>query len=407
MKILSKTRQALRSVMRFRRRSFFMMLGIVVGITSLTVLNSIGESTRRETMARVKNMLGTFDTIIIRPGGGKTRGMVSLVNVEPALKFPDADAVAAEIPEIRQVAKLQNAFDLDVTYRDRQASPGVFGVSSNWLDLRGDEVERGTFFSPQDERALARIAVLGPEASKTLFPDEDPIGKMIRIGGVPFEVHGVLASRGAGPTGASLDNLILIPVTTASRRLFNRDILTMIIAQLKNPEQGDLAAVKITALLRQRHHLAGNALDDFSVTNPRAVMAQLVGVASTLAKILTGVAILAMLIGGVVIMSLMMIGVSERKKEIGLRRSVGASRGDVLFQFLLEALFISLFGGLTGIALGLGGVNLMTAYQKLPPVFPGGALMSSFVMAVAVGLIFGVYPAWRASRIDPVAALRA
>jgi putative ABC transport system permease protein len=405
--MMAKTRQAFRSVVRFRRRSFFMMLGIIVGIASLTALNSIGENTRRETMARVKNMLGTFDTIIIRPGGGKSRGMVSLVTVEPALKFPDADAIAAEIPEIKQVAKLQNAFDLDVSYRDRQAAPGVFGVSSNWLDLRGDEVDRGTFFALEEERSMARTAVLGPEVSKVLFPDEDPLGKTIRIGGVPFDVRGVLVSRSAGPTGASLDNLILIPVTTASRRLFNRDILTMIIAQLKDPTQGDIAGARITELLRQRHHLARGALDDFTITNPRAVMAQMTGVASTLSRILTGVAILAMLIGGVVIMSLMMIGVSERRKEIGLRRSVGASRADILLQFLLEALLISLFGGLVGVALGLAAVNAISAVQKLPPIFARDALLLSCEMALGVGLIFGVYPAWRASRVDPIAALRA
>lgn len=406
MKSIAKVRQALRSIVRFRRRTFFMMLGIVVGITSLTVLNSVGENTRRETMTRVKNMLGTFDILIIRPGG-KTRGMVSLANVDPVLKFGDAAALATEIPEIKQVAQLQNAFDLEVSYRDRQASPGVFGVSSNWLDLRGDQVESGTFFGQQDEKSMARIAVLGPDARNTLFSGEDPLGRTIRIGGVPFEVRGVLASRGAGPAGGSLDNLVLIPVTTASRRLFNRDFLTMIITQLKNPEQGETVGVKITALLRQRHHLASTALNDFTITNPRAVLAQLTGVASTLSRIFTGVAFLAMLIGGVVIMSLMMIGVSERRKEIGLRRSVGASRGDILLQFLLEALLISLLGGIVGVGLGLGGVNALAVYQKLPTIFARDALMLSFVMAVGTGLVFGVYPAWRASRVDPIAALRA
>jgi putative ABC transport system permease protein len=406
MKSIAKARQALRSIVRFRRRTFFMMLGIVVGITSLTVLNSVGESTRRETMQRVKNMLGTFDTLIVRPGG-KTRGMVSLANVEPVLKFPDAAAIETEIPEIKQVAQLQNAFDLDVGYRDRQAAPGVFGVSSNWLDLRGDQVEHGTFFGNDEERSLARIAVIGTDVKRALFPDEAPLGKTIRVGGVPFEVRGILASRGAGPAGGSLDNLVLIPVTTASRRLFNRDFLTMMIAQLKNPGQGDAAVGKITALLRQRHHLAPTALNDFTITNPRAVMAQLSGVASTLSRILTGVAILAMLIGGVVIMSLMMIGVSERKKEIGLRRSVGASRGDILVQFLLEAMMISVLGGIFGVGLGLAGINAVAAYQKLPAIFARDALSLSLVLAVGVGLVFGIYPAWRASRVDPVAALRA
>ena len=407
MKSIAKTRQAIRSIVRFRRRTFFMMLGIVVGITSLTVLNSVGENTRRETMQRVKNMLGTFDTLIIRPGGGKTRGMVSLANVEPVLKFTDATAIETEIPEIKQVAQLQNAFDLDVSYRDRQAAPGVFGVSENWLDLRGDQVEHGTFFGKADIASLARIAVIGTEVQSTLFPDEDPLGKTIRIAGVPFEIRGILASRGAGPAGGSLDNLVLIPVTTASRRLFNRDFLTMMIAQLKNPDQGDVAVEKITSLLRQRHHTAATALDDFTITNPRAVMAQLTGVASTLSRILTGVAILAMLIGGVVIMSLMMIGVSERKREIGLRRSVGASRGDILLQFLLEALMISMLGGILGVGLGLAGINAVAAYQKMPVIFVGDALSLSLLLAVGVGLVFGIYPAWRASQVDPVAALRA
>jgi ABC-type antimicrobial peptide transport system permease subunit len=176
---------------------------------------------------------------------------------------------------------------------------------------------------------------------------------------------------------------------------------------LKNPDQGDAADGKLTALLRQRHHLAPTALDDFTITNPRAVMAQLSGVASTLSRILTGVAILAMLIGGVVIMSLMMIGVSERKREIGLRKSVGASRGDILVQFLLEALIISVLGGIFGVGLALAGINTVAAYQKLPPIFARDALSLSLLLAVGVGLVFGIYPAWRASRVDPVAALRA
>jgi putative ABC transport system permease protein len=407
MKTVAEIRQAFRSVARFRRRSFFMMLGIAVGITSLTVLDSIGENTRRETIKRVKNMLGTFDTVIIRPGGGRTRGMVSLANVEPVLKFADAQAIASELSGIKQVGQLQNAFDVEVSYRSQELTPAVFGVSANWLDLRGDEVAEGSFLTVEQERTLARVAVLGSEARKNLFADESPIGKTIRIGGVPFEVTGVLASRGAGPAGGSLDNLVLIPVTTASKRLFNRDFLTMVIAQLRDPDQGDQAVQKITALLRERHHLAPAALDDFSITNPKAVMAQMTSVASTLSRILRGVALLSMVIGGVVIMSLTLIGVSERRKEIGVRRSVGANRADILFQFLAEAMLVSIAGGALGALLGLGGANAVAAYQKLPLIFSGDALAQSLAMALGVGLAFGIYPAWRASQVDPVNALRA
>ncbi len=406
MRIASGIGIAWRSMSRNRLRTFFMMAGVMIGICSLTILDSVGENTKRETMKRFKNMIGTFDTVIIRPGAGKTRGMVSLTNVPPTLKFEDAAAIAAELLEIKQVALLQNAFDIDVKYKDKNVGPAIFGVSANWLNLRGDELAQGNFISEEDMQSLARVAILGSDVLPTLFPNGDAIGKTIRIGDVPFQVKGVLAARGAGPGGGSLDDLILIPVTTASKRLFNRDFLTMLIAQLREPEKSDAAVAKITALLRQRHHIAAAALDDFTITSPQAVMAQVTQMGSTLSTILKGIATIAMFIGGAVIMSLMLISVSERRKEIGLRRSVGASRQDILLQFILEASLISSFGGLIGIALGLGGTNLVARMQHLPPIFALQALEWTAGLSVGLGLIFGIYPAWRATQVDPVKALR-
>jgi len=391
---------------RNRLRTFLMMLGVMIGICSLTILDSVGENTRRETMKRFKNMIGTFDTVIIRPGAGKTRGMVSLTNVPPALKFDDAQALAQEIPEVRQVALLQNAFDIDVKYKDRSASPAIFGVSANWLDLRGDELASGDFISPDDIQSLARVAVLGSNVAPELFASDDPLGKTIRIGDVPFQVKGVLQSRGAGPGGASLDDLVLIPVTTASKRLFNRDFLTMVIAQLRDPVKSEAAIAKITALLRQRHHIAASALDDFTLTSPQAVMAQVTQMGSILSTILKGIAAIAMFIGGAVIMSLMLISVSERRKEIGLRRSVGARRRDILLQFILEASLVSTFGGVIGVALGLAGTNLVARMQHLPPIFVWQSLEWTTALSTGLGLVFGIYPAWRAAQVDPVKALR-
>lgn len=406
MRILGGIRLALRSMARYRLRAFFMMLGVMIGVSSLTVLYSVGESTRQETMKRFKRMVGTFDTVIVRPGGGRMRGMISLTTAEPTLKFEDARAIASEVPEIKQVAQVQNAFDIDVKYRDRTDSPGVLGVSANWLDLRGDEVAEGAFLTNDDMQSLTRVAVIGTDVKKALFLDENPLDKTIRIGDVPFQVKGVLTPRGAGPGGGSLDNVILIPVTTASKRLFNRDYLTMTIAQLKDPEKSDVAVQKITALMRERHHIAPSALDDFTITNPRAAMAQVTQVGSTLSKTLMGVAVIAMLIGGVVIMSLMLIAVSERRKEIGVRRSVGASRQDILLQFMLEALVVSCLGGLIGIGIGLGGTQIVTQIQQLPPIFAWDALVVAVGLSIGIGLVFGLYPAWKATSVDPVAALR-
>jgi putative ABC transport system permease protein len=404
MNILPLLLSVARTLSRNRIRAILMMAGVTIGIASLTILASIGESTRRETMKRFKNMLGTFDTVIIRPGAGKNRGMVTLANVDPTLRFDDATAMA-QMSDVRQVAQIQDALDVDVKYQDRDETPAIFGVSSNWLELRGDEVIEGAFFSEDDNRSMARVAVLGADSSARLFPGENPLGKTIRIGEVPFIVRGVMAARGAGPAGGSLDNLIFIPVATASKRLFNRDFLTMVIVQLKDPNDSD-AVGRIETLLRERHHIAGSALDDFNLTNPRAVMAQVTSLGSTIQKLLRVVAILATAIGGIVIMSVTLIAVSERKREIGVRRAVGASRIAVLLQFLLEAELLAFAGGLAGAGIGIGGTQIVATWQHLPFLIQERAIAFSVVLSIAVGLVFGIYPAWKAANTNPVDALR-
>ena len=398
--------QAVRTMSRYGLRTLLMMLGVLVGISSLAVLTAIGEGTKRQTMQRFKNMVGTFDTIIVRPGGGRFRGMPTLANVPQTLKFDDARAIANELGEAKAVAEVQTAFDIDVKYRDHFSSPAVFGVSANWLALRSEDVADGTFFANEQNASLARVAVIGVDVRKDLFPDEDPLQKTIRIGDVLFQVVGLLRPRGAGPAGGSLDNIVVIPVNTASRRLFNRDFLTMLLVQIKNPERGAEAAEKVTSLLRQRHHIQPPALDDFTVTNPTATMAQVTRAGNTLSKILTGVAAMALLIGGVVIMSLMSIAVSERRKEIGVRRSVGAARADIILQFLLEVALVSLAGGIVGVLLGWSGMELITRLLRLPQIVVWQPFILSILLSLAVGIAFGIYPAWTASKVDPIKALR-
>lgn len=397
--------QALRSASRYRLRTSLMMLGMVVGISSLAVLSSIGEASKRETMQRFKNMLGTFDTIIVRPGGGRSRGMPTLVNVPPTLRFEDARAVA-DLPEIKSVAEVQNAFDIDVQYRDRTTSPAIFGVSTNWLALRSEDVADGTFLTDEQNNSLARVAVLGTDVQTSLFPEEDPMGKTIRIANVPFQVIGILKPRGAGPAGATLDNIVLIPINTAARRLFNRDFLTMLIAQVRNPARGTETTEQVAALLRDRHHIPPRALDDFTITNPAATAAQVTRAGTTLGKILSGVSIMALGIGGIVIMALMSIAVSERRNEIGVRRSVGAGRTAILQQFLLEAVIVALAGGVAGVVIGIGGMQLVTRLQKLPQIILWRPIITAICLAVGTGLLFGIYPAWKAARVDPIQALR-
>lgn len=406
MNILRTIRLALRTLWRNRLRSFFMMLGVTIGIASLTALASVGEATKQETLRRFKRMIGTFDVVIINPGGASTRGMPSLTTVPPVLKQADADALVAEVPLVKQVATMQFAFDLDVRYRDRTASPSVIGVSPNWAEVRGEDIMSGDAITEEDDASLARVALIGEDVRKTLFPDEDPIGKQIRIADVPFQVKGILRSRGVGPGGASMDNILAIPVSTASRRLFNRDYFTGMMAQLKDPLQAQKAIEEIKAVLRERHGIIPPAEDDFTVTSPAAQVERITDVGSTLARVLTGVAVIATLIGGAVIMSLMLIAVSERRREIGVRRAVGATRSDIMAQFLAEAAVVSLLGGLLGILIGVGGTTIAVTLARLPPALMWSALGGSVLLSVAVGLVFGLQPAWRAANVDPIQALR-
>jgi putative ABC transport system permease protein len=396
---------AWRSLRRNKLRSFFMMLGVIIGIASLTALASVGEATRQETLRQFKRMIGTFDTLTVRPGAGSTRGMPALNSVEPTLRFEDAPAVAA-VAGVKRVATVQQAFDLDVIHRDRSTTPGLFGVSTEWADIRGEAVVLGENLTEEDLRSLARVVVLGQDVRESLFPGEDPLGKVVRIADVPFQVKGVFASRGAGPGGASLDNMVVIPVTTASKRLFNRDYLTNLVVQIDDPGAIDAIAERVRAALRERHRLVPPAADDFTVTSPRATLERITEVGTTLGRVMNGVAWIATLIGGVVIMALMLVGVSERRREIGLRRAVGATRGDILRQFLVEAVVISGVGGLVGVVLGAGGATLAAILQNLPPAYLWSTIGLAVVMSFAVGLVFGLQPAWRAATVDPIETLR-
>jgi putative ABC transport system permease protein len=406
MNFIRTVRLALRMLSRNRLRSFFMMLGVTIGIASLTALASVGEATKRETMARFKRMLGTMDMVIVQSGGPSSRGMPTLTNVDPTLKLEDAQAVAKEVATVRQVAPMQFAPDIDVKYQGKSATSAVFGGPHNWTDIRHEDVALGAGISAEDDESLARVVVLGADARKNLFGDEDPIGKQIRIADVPFEVKGVLAPRGVGPGGATMDNMMLIPLSTSSKRLFKREYLSSMLVQLKDPTQSASAIADITALLRERHAIAKTAQDDFRVTSPAIQADRFAQVGSTLSKVLTGVAVVATLIGGTVIMSLMLIAVSERRKEIGVRRAVGASRRDIMVQFLVEAALIAFIGGLFGILIGVGGTALATTIAKLPPAILWSAVAGAAALSVGVGLAFGLQPAWRAANVDPIQALR-
>ncbi len=299
-----------RTLVRNPLRSFFMMLGVAIGIASLTAIASVGEATRQDTMRRFKNMVGTYDVINIEPGAARTRGMPSLTSVPPTLKFEDAAAIEANVAGVKQVAAVQNAFDLDIKYRDKTTASAVYGISANWLEMHSYFIDFGDTLIEDDVQSIARVAVIGPDIQNALFPGEDPLGKQIRIGNVPFQVKGVLVSRGAGPGGSSLDGIVFIPVTTAAKRLFNRNYLTTVTVQLDDPLAPEPVIEELTLLLRERHGIVPPGEDDFTMASPRAAAEEVAEVRTTLSTVLIGASVIATLIGGTVIMSLMLIAVS-------------------------------------------------------------------------------------------------
>ena len=294
--------------------------------------------------------------------------MPSLTTVEPSLKFEDAQALRAEVSGVAQVAEVQNAFDLDVKYRDKSTAAAVYGISANWLEMHSYFIDSGDALTDEDVASVARVAVVGPDIQTALFAGGDPLGQQIRIGNVPFQVKGLLVTRGAGPGGSSLDSIVFIPVTTASKRLFNRDYLTTITVQTKDRIEAEPVIEEITSVLRERHGIVPPGEDDFTIGSPRAAAEQVAEVRSALSTVLTGVAVIATIIGGTVIMSLMLIAVSERQREIGVHRAVGATRMDIMFQFLLEAIVVSVVGGLAGVGFGIAVGFVAAIQQELQPV---------------------------------------
>jgi len=406
MKLSTGFSLAKRSMLRNPLRTIFMMLGVTIGIASLTAMSTMGESTRQETMRQFKNMVGNYDLINIEPGASATRGMPSLTTVEPTLRFGDSEAILAQVNGVKQVADVQNAFDLDVKYRDQTTASAVYGITANWLEMHSYFIDFGSVMTEDDIASVARVAVIGPDIQRDLFGTQDPIGKQIRIGNVPFQVKGVLLTRGAGPGGSSLDGIVFIPVTTASKRLFNRDYLTTITVELADSLNPDPVIDEITAVLRERHGIVPPGEDDFGVVSPRAAAEQVADVDSTLTRVLTGVSVIATIIGGTVIMSLMLIAVSERQREIGVRRAMGATRQDIMHQFLIEAAVASLLGGVTGTLLGVGGSVIAVLQQDMPPVLVWNMIGLAVLLSIGVGLIFGLQPAWKAANTDPIDVLR-
>jgi len=396
---------AFRGLGRNKLRTFLMMIGVVIGVLALTLVVSAALGAQKRVMERVRKF--GLDSLMVTAVSGAERGSPS-ASGQPTttLKIEDATALKDEIPAVVDVAPFNRRSQSEVKFEERSATVGVFGVTPSWAPVWDWDVKAGDFISDEDMDLLARVAVIGETARRELFGTADPIGETVRVGNVPFEIKGIMQDRGTSPGGGDMDNRIYIPLSTFMRRVANVDHLWGIKVRLGSVKDIDPAVESVQAVLRERHRIAPGLPDDFTVRKPDEVKEMAEEVAGTFNLFLIVVAGISLIAGGVVVSNIMLISVNERRKEIGLRKAVGAGRRHIMLQFLLESTVVTLAGGVVGILLGAAGAWLMGVLTQLPTTLSWQSVALGVAFSSLVGLIAGLQPARRAAAMQPIDALR-
>ncbi len=415
-RVLRMGRQALKAIAANRTRTVLMMLGVVIGVATLTVIASSVLGARAEILARVEKF--GLQQIGIIAGAGNKPGVPQPVCT--SLKLEDAQAILAEITNVKAVCPEIIRTDFPVKHGNRSTYSTVVAANSSWAPMWGIGVVMGRFLSQDDDIHRARVAVIGKTIHRDLFEYENPIGKRILVNNNPFEIIGVLETRGTSPRGGDMDNQVIIPVSTGQKRVFHQDYLFAVKVEIHGSADMTRTVNDIRELLRERHNLGQGIEDDFTIVTPTLIMNMMSSLSATFSLFLVLVSGISLVVGAIVIANIMFMAVHERRAEIGLRRAVGARKRDILAQFLLEALCVATTGGVFGIFLGLLGRKVLSDYVKLPatslaPPGPSNAIdvgimwqpiVVGLVSAIVVGLIAGIQPARKAANSNPIETLR-
>jgi len=388
---------------RNRMRSALTVLGIVIGVAAVIATLAIGQGARAAVQAQIR-ALGS-NTLTVIPGtvtsGGAHGGMGGITTMSP----DDALAIGRECPAVDAVAAGTRSV-AQVVAGNTNWGTSIQGTTPGFVIIRQWPVERGAFFTDSDVRGSAKVCVLGQSVVKQLFADSDPIGATVRIKDIPFRVVGVLGFKGGSGWGGDVDDTVLIPLTTAQNKLLGITHVNWINVSAVSERQVTEAVTQITELLRQRHRIRSGAPDDFFIRTQLEAANSADATSQVMTTLLASIAAVSLLVGGIGIMNIMLVSVTERTREIGIRRAIGARRRDILLQFLVESAFLSLAGGVLGVLIGVVTAWLVSSFAKWPTLIQPQAVLLAFGFATLVGLFFGYYPAMRASRLDPVDALR-
>jgi putative ABC transport system permease protein len=402
MDFMNTFRLALRALARNKMRSALTMLGIIIGVGAVIAVVSIGQGAQYIVQQGIQAM-GT-NAVFISAGSNRAGGVRQGYGGVRTLTVDDMNAILQEIPLIKQAAPALSSRQ-QVVYGNQNWNTSITGTTPNYFDIRTWPVQAGSAFSDEEVDLAANVCVLGTTVERILFVDENPIGKTIRIGNLPFRVDGVLESKGQNVTGQDQDDVIFAPYTTVQRKISGITWLQFIAASAVSQEASVAAVSPITSLLRERHRIR-NGDDDFLIRTQADIADLQNQTQSTMTYLLGGIASVSLLVGGIGIMNIMLVSVTERTREIGVRMAVGATEDDVRRQFLVEAVTLSMMGGFIGIIFGLIGSALISNLLSWPTLISGKAIIAAVIFSAAVGIFFGYYPAHKAAQLDPIEALR-
>jgi len=394
---------ALRALQRNKLRSLLTMLGIVIGVGAVVAMVGIGNGAKAQVEAQIAT-LGQ-NVILIFPGSSFSGGVQSGSGGVGTLKLEDAKAIADEVPGVVAVSPGTRVTS-QLGFGNQNWSTSVAGEAPEYFDIRQWEIVGGAGFTEQDVRAAAKVAVIGATVAKQLFGEEEPIGQIMRVRNVPFQVIGVLKPKGTSIMGSDQDDVVVVPYSTVMKRLSGITNLRMISVQCISEERTQAVVSGITDLMRQRHRLGQDRESDFMVRSQQEIAEMATATSKVLRLLLGAIASVSLVVGGIGIMNIMLVSVTERTREIGIRIALGAHGADILKQFLIEAVTLSSLGGLIGILLGLGTSTLLSRFAGWPTLTSINAILIAFLFSAAVGVFFGLYPAKKAAALDPIDALR-
>ena len=403
MRYLAVIKIAFRALRRNKMRTVLTMLGIIIGVGAVIAMVALGKAAKAQVEARIaalgQNVIQVFSGSINRSGVFSGFGGAGTLTVD------DANAMQNEIPGVIAVSpEVRSGAQISAGENNWQTS--VMGEDVDYLTIRVWDIAEGTMFTDADVRSTAKVCVLGKTTADKLFPDGGAVGQIIRIKNVPVKVLGVLRAKGSSMAGQDQDDTVIVPYTTGMKRFAGVTMLRSINVSAASADQLVPVQNAIADLLRQRHRIQPGHDDDFIMRNQQEIAEAQTATTDVMTALLAGVATISLIVGGIGIMNIMLVSVTERTREIGIRMAVGARGHDILLQFLIEAVTLSSTGGILGILLGIGGAKMLTIVKHWPTLVSTDSIIVAFVFSAAVGIFFGFYPARKASKLDPIDALR-